>query len=118
MRKAARADGDALAVGLDIRITDLGPLVHGRVPHRRVKETVVATLEDDVIVLAGVGAREPQPRHHRLGARIGKAHEFRGRHHLRDALGDFQLAFGRECEHPADGHALACRLIDAWIRIT
>ena len=78
---------------------------------------MVAALENDVVVLAGVGARQPQAGHHRLGAGIGKAHQFGGRHHLRDALGDRVFALGREREHAADFHALARGCVDARIGV-
>jgi len=79
---------------------------------------VIAALQDHVIVLAGVCARQSQPRHHRLRAGIRKAHEFGGRHHLGDAFGHLQLALRRQREDAAHVHPLARRRIDAFVRVS
>jgi hypothetical protein len=68
MREAARAERHALAVRLDFRVAHLRPLVHGREPHGRVEQPVIAALEHHVVVLARVGARQAQSRHDRFGA--------------------------------------------------
>ncbi len=117
VRKAARADGHTFAVGFYLRVADLRPFVHGREPHRRIEQPVIAAFEYHVIILARVGARQAQSRHDRFRAGIGKAHEFGSRHHLRNALRHRELALRGQCEHAADLHALASRLVDFGMRV-
>src|ERR1700730_14638530 len=52
MRKAARADGNALAVWIDFRVTDLSPFIHGGVPHGGIEKPVIAAFENDVVILS------------------------------------------------------------------
>ena len=65
----------------------------------------------------GVGAREAQRRHHRLGPGVGETHQLGGRHHPRDALGDAVFTLGGQRKHATDLHALACRRIHARIGV-
>ena len=118
VRKALQADGNALAVGQHGRVAHLGPFVHGREPHRRVEQSVIAALQNHVVVSPGVCPRQPQSRHHRLGAGVGKTHELGRRHHLGDAFGHVQFTLGGKREHPADLHARMRRRIDPGIRIS
>ena len=112
VREAARAQRHALAVRLHFRVAHLRPFVHGREPHGRIEQPVITALENHIVVLARVGARQAQPRHHRFGARIGEAHELCGRHHFGNALGHGELAFRGQREYAAHFHAFAGRLID------
>ena len=98
-----------LAVGQNCRRTSAvrrPALLDLRVPQHRVKNAVVAAFDHDEVVLAAGTARDAQGGHHRLGARIGKAHQLRGRHHLGDAPGHRVFALGAKSEHAADRHAL------------
>ena len=110
---------DALAIGYDLGIAvgAVIPLVHVGHPHGSVEEAVIAAFDQQVAVAAGVRAGQPQRRHDGFGAGIGEAHEFGGGHHLRNAVGDDQLAFGRQREDAAHLHAAPCSGIDAIIRI-
>ena len=56
--EVARAQRHALAIRIDLRVTDLLPLIHGRVPHGRIEQPVIAPFENDVVILPCVGARE------------------------------------------------------------
>ncbi len=118
VRELPRAQRHALAVWIDLRIADLLPLIHRRVPHGRVEQTVVTAFQDDVVVPAGVGTRQSQRRHHRLGPGVGKSHQLSRWHHLRDAFRDPVLALGGERKHPAHLHTGAGGRVDARIRVT
>ncbi len=101
---------DAGAVGHELRVAVARlPVLDGRVPERGVEHPVIAALDDDVGILAGVGARDAQCRHHRLGAGIGEAHELGRRHHAGDPLGHRALTLGGEGEDAADLDAGAGR---------
>jgi len=115
--EAAQPDRHAFAVGIHGRLADLVPLVHRREPHRGIEQPVVAALEDDVVVLAGVGTGQSQAGHHGFRARVRETHEFGSRHHAGDALGDGQLALGRKRKYTTDVHALARGFVDARIGV-
>ena len=58
-----------------------------------------------------MGTRKAQRGHHRLGSRIGKAHQLGGGHHPGDTVGDDQLALGRKRKHATHLHATqGCRI--------
>ena len=113
----AGSDRNAFAVGVDFRLTFVLPLLHGRVPHGRVEQAVVPTLQDDVVVPTGEGARKPEPSHDGLRTGVREAHQLRRRHHLRDTVSNDQFALGREREDAADLHAPTGRFVDPRIRV-
>ena len=93
-------------------------------PHRGVEQAVIPPLHQQIAFAAGIGAGKAQGGHHRFGPRIGKPHQFGGRHHRCNPVGDNQFALGRQgkdpahlyppprrCIHPVIGIAKDCRAI-------
>jgi hypothetical protein len=114
-----RDPGYAFAKGqyLGIAITRV-PVLDFRVPHDLTENPVIAAFEDDVAILAGERACDPERRHHGFGARVRKADQFSRGHHVADAAGHLVFEFGRQGEYAAHLHAGARGLIDARVRVT
>ena len=78
---------------------------------------MVTAFDDDVRVLAAESPGQSQRRHDGLGARIGKAHQLGGRHHLRNPLRNLVFGLGRQREDSARFHALAGGLVNARVGV-
>ena len=78
---------------------------------------MVTTFHHDIGIPTGVGARQAQRRHDRLGAGIRVADQLGGWNHLADALGNRQLNLGRKREYAADGQGFAHGLVDPFVGI-
>jgi len=100
-----------VAVGILVPVLEVGH------PHCRIEKPVIGALDQQIAVAPGMGAGQPQGGHHRLGARVGKAHQIDAGHHLGDAVGNDQLAFGREREDAADLDPPARRRIDPVVAV-
>jgi hypothetical protein len=87
-------------------------------PERGVEEAVEATFDHDVAILAAERARKAKRRHHRLGPGVREPHQVRSGHHLLDALGDNDFAYGGECGGAAVFHAFPGGGIDSVVAVS
>ena len=87
------------------------------VPKHFVEYPVIAALNNEVLVFAGKGPRDPHCSHYCFGSGIRKSDQFGSRHHFADPASHFVLELCRKCENATDVHAIARCLVNAVVRV-